>query len=67
MKNWNEIGQMLVSGALGDTKKMRKEQQRMVRQKIVTKYGGEPFVLLFETITFGSPTGGKEIVVVVKN
>ena len=24
MKNWDEIGQMLVSGALDDTKKMRK-------------------------------------------
>ena len=29
------------------------------------KYGGEPFVLLFDPIAFGSPTGGKEIDVVV--
>ena len=29
--------------------------------------GGEPFVLLFETITFESPTGGKEIDVVVNH
>ena len=30
-------------------------------------YGGGPFVLLFDPITFGSPTGGKEIDVVVNN
>ena len=29
--------------------------------------GGERFVLLFETITFGSPTGRKEIAVVVNH
>ena len=29
--------------------------------------GGEPFVLLFDPITFGSPTGGKEIDVAVNN
>ena len=32
-----------------------------------TFFGGGPFVLLFDPITFGSPTGGKEIDVVVNN
>ena len=30
-------------------------------------FGGEPFVLLFDPIAFGSPTGGKEIDVVVNH
>ena len=34
------------------------------KKKIV---GGEPFILLFETITFGAPVGGKEIDVVVNH
>ena len=28
-------------------------------------YGGEPFVLLFDSITFGTPAGKKEIDVLV--
>ena len=32
-----------------------------------TSFGGEPFVLLFDPITFGSPTRGKEIDVVVNH
>ena len=43
----------------------RERDRERERERQRKTNGGEPFVLLFEPIAFGSPTGGKEIDVVV--